>query len=151
MIHCLRRRVVTLVGLILFVLVGACPAARSSAPLEAWQPGRSFFDSSLWRGGRWAPAFRQGIAARDRFIAVYPNGTGGRAGRLLTWNAGHCCAAAMDKSVDDVGFIGAIVDTLIASGRADATRVYVTGMSNGGYFTTRLLCEQLEGIFSVDG
>ena len=39
MIHCLRRRVVTLVGLILFVLVGACPAARSSAPLEAWQPG----------------------------------------------------------------------------------------------------------------
>ncbi|MHB8971464.1 MAG: metallophosphoesterase family protein [Pirellulaceae bacterium] len=39
MIHFLRRRVVTIVGLILFVLVAAGPAARSSAPLEAWQPG----------------------------------------------------------------------------------------------------------------
>lgn len=78
------------------------------------------------------------IASRDRFIAVYPNGTGGRAGRLLTWNAGHCCAAAMENHIDDVGFINAIVNTMIAAGRADASRVYVTGMSNGGMMAHRL-------------
>lgn len=79
------------------------------------------------------------IAQREGAIAVYPDGTSGRArGRLLTWNAGHCCAAAMQNRVDDVGFIGAVIDTLVASGRADATRVYVTGMSNGGMMAHRL-------------
>jgi polyhydroxybutyrate depolymerase len=79
------------------------------------------------------------VAAREGLIAVYPDGTAGRdRGRLLTWNAGHCCAAAMDARVDDVGFIGAIIDTLVSSGRADAARVYVTGMSNGAMMAHRL-------------
>ena len=68
------------------------------------------------------------IAARDGIIAVYPDGTARVPGiRFLTWNAGHCCAAAMEAKVDDVGFIGAIIDALVSNGRADASRVYVTG------------------------
>lgn len=79
------------------------------------------------------------VAGRERFIAVYPNGTANRSrGSLLTWNAGHCCAAAMTNDVDDVGFIRAVIDSLVASGDADATRVYVTGMSNGGMMSHRL-------------
>ncbi|MEZ5292432.1 MAG: PHB depolymerase family esterase [Vicinamibacterales bacterium] len=79
------------------------------------------------------------IAERDGAIAVYPDGTAGRAGgRLLTWNAGHCCAAAMRNRVDDVGFIGALIDALVAGGRADASRIYVTGMSNGAMMAHRL-------------
>lgn len=79
------------------------------------------------------------IAKREGAIAVYPNGTAARdRGVLLTWNAGHCCAAAMQNHVDDVGFIGAVIDALVAEGRADATRVYVTGMSNGGMMAHRL-------------
>lgn len=79
------------------------------------------------------------IVARAGAIAVYPDGTSGRLGLpLLTWNAGHCCAAAMENRVDDVGFIEAIIDTLVASGRADASRVYVTGMSNGAMMAHRL-------------
>lgn len=79
------------------------------------------------------------LAAREGFIAVYPDGSPAkRAERLRTWNAGHCCAAAMAAHVDDVGFIAAIIDTLTASGRADPTRVYVTGMSNGAMMAHRL-------------
>ncbi len=79
------------------------------------------------------------IAAREGVIAVYPDGTAGRDRvRLLTWNAGHCCASAMIGKIDDVGFIRAIIDILVSSGRADATRVYVTGMSNGGMMSHRL-------------
>jgi polyhydroxybutyrate depolymerase len=79
------------------------------------------------------------IAAREGAIAVYPDGTAARERvPMLTWNAGHCCAAAMAADVDDVGFIAAIVDALVASGRADAARVYVTGMSNGGMMAHRL-------------
>ena len=79
------------------------------------------------------------LAERDGFIAVYPNGTARRDRRiLLTWNAGHCCAAAMEQRTDDVGFIGALIDRLVASGRADRSRIYVTGMSNGGMMAHRL-------------
>lgn len=79
------------------------------------------------------------IVARQGAIAVYPEGTSGRLGLpLLTWNAGHCCAAAMENEVDDVGFIEAVIDTLVASGRADASRIYVTGMSNGAMMAHRL-------------
>jgi polyhydroxybutyrate depolymerase len=79
------------------------------------------------------------VAAREHLIAVYPAGTGGLpGGRVLTWNAGHCCAYAMEKNVDDVGFISAIIDDLVASGKADPKRIYVSGMSNGGMMSHRL-------------
>ena len=42
--------------------------------------------------------------------------------RLLTWNAGHCCAAAMEANVDDVGFIGASL-TRWSNGRAERPRL----------------------------
>jgi polyhydroxybutyrate depolymerase len=105
-------------------------------------------------GGNAANAARMSgfdrVAARDGFIAVYPDGTAGRAGgRLLTWNAGHCCAAAMTNGVDDVGFVAALIDALVASGRADRTRVYVTGMSNGGMMAHRLAREIPERIAAI--
>ncbi len=79
------------------------------------------------------------VGARDGAVVVYPDGTAERARvRLLTWNAGHCCASAMKNKVDDVGFIAAIIDTLVTSDRGDPTRVYVTGMSNGAMMAHRL-------------
>jgi polyhydroxybutyrate depolymerase len=90
------------------------------------------------------------VAAREGFLAVYPNGTAGRSrGRLLTWNAGHCCAAAMANRVDDVGFIATMIDALVATGRADRTRVYVTGMSNGGMMAHRLAREIPDRIAAI--
>lgn len=82
------------------------------------------------------------IAAREKLIVVYPGGTGGTpGGRLLTWNAGHCCAYARENKVDDVGFFAKMIDNLVASGRADPKRIYVTGMSNGGMMSHRLARE----------
>lgn len=78
------------------------------------------------------------LARREGIIAVYPEGTGaGIAGRLFTWNAGHCCAYAMENKVDDVGFLSKMIDQLVASGRADPKRIYVTGMSNGAMMSHR--------------
>jgi polyhydroxybutyrate depolymerase len=44
----------------------------------------------------------------------------------------------MKSGVDDVAFIGALIDTLVKDGRADPSRVYVTGMSNGAMMAHRL-------------
>jgi polyhydroxybutyrate depolymerase len=79
------------------------------------------------------------IGKREGLIVVYPNGTAARERvPLLTWNAGHCCASAMKNGVDDVAFVGAVIDALVKDGRADPARVYVTGMSNGAMMTHRL-------------
>lgn len=77
-------------------------------------------------------------ARKEGFIVVYPEGTGRRKNKLLTWNAGHCCAYAMDNRVDDVGFINTLIDKLIETYPIDPKRIYVTGMSNGGMMTHRL-------------
>ena len=90
------------------------------------------------------------VARREHFIAVYPDGTGGTpGGRLLTWNAGHCCAYARENKVDDVGFIAKLIDTLVASGRADPKRIYVTGMSNGAMMSHVLARELPDRIAAI--
>lgn len=64
-----------------------------------------------------------------------------------TFNAGGCCPRAcspgMDRGVpDDVGFTRALVRYISEHmNEVDFTRVYATGMSNGGFFSHRLACE----------
>lgn len=89
-------------------------------------------------------AMMSGMSARaDRagFIVAYPNGTGRRDDRLLTWNAGNCCGQALDQGVDDVGFIRMLIADLAGRYKVDSRRIYVTGMSNGGMMTYRVACE----------
>jgi len=76
-------------------------------------------------------------AAKEGFVLALPEGTA-RLGKLQTWNAGGCCAYAMRQGIDDVGFIRALIDAEVASGRADPKRIYVAGMSNGGMMTHRI-------------
>jgi polyhydroxybutyrate depolymerase len=90
------------------------------------------------------------IGAREKLIVVYAGGTGGMpGGRLLTWNAGHCCAYARENQIDDVGFFRKMIDDLIASGRADPKRIYVTGMSNGAMMSHRLARELPDRIAAI--
>lgn len=77
-------------------------------------------------------------AQAQGFIVAYPEGTGRFNGKLLTWNAGHCCGYAMKNRTKDVDFIGTLIDKLLAEYPVDPRRVYVTGMSNGGMMTHRL-------------
>lgn len=44
------------------------------------------------------------------------------------------------RPVDDTGFIFAIVRELIQTGRADAARIYLTGISDGAIMSYGLLC-----------
>lgn len=88
-------------------------------------------------------------AAEEGFIVAYPEGTGILRRRLLTWNAGHCCAYAMDKDVDDVAFIAALIDKLSARYPVDPRRIYATGMSNGGMLAHRLAIEMPDRIAAI--
>ncbi len=89
-------------------------------------------------------------ADEEGFIAVYPNGSGRLQDRLLTWNAGNCCAYARDQGIDDVGFIRQLIEEMKASYRIDGRRIFATGMSNGGMMSYRLACE-LSGLIAAVG
>lgn len=87
------------------------------------------------------------------FIAVYPQGTAVTSGKYA-WNAGTCCALPLLASADDVGFLDALMSTLVREHNADPLRIYLTGFSNGGMMAYRAACElggRIAGIAVVAG
>ena len=84
-------------------------------------------------------------AEEFNFIAVYPAGSG-PLGRVLTWNAGACCAYAQRNNVDDVAFTAAVIEAVRREWSVDPQRIYVTGASNGGMMAQRVACELADRI-----
>lgn len=82
------------------------------------------------------------------FMVVYPEGVKSPLG-IRTWNAGGCCGYAMNKNIDDVGFISDLIDTLVADYSIDTSRIYATGMSNGAFMSYRLACELSSKITAI--
>lgn len=87
------------------------------------------------------------IADTANFLLVLPNGTLDNGGNRY-WNVGF-----FPSSVDDVGFLMHLLDTLQATYNIDAERVYSTGMSNGGFMSYELACQtdRIAAIASVTG
>lgn len=88
-------------------------------------------------------------ADAENFIVVYPEGVVGGLLDISSWNAGWCCGYASNSDADDVGFIDALLDTLISLYAIDTNRIYATGMSNGGFMSYRLGCELPERIAAI--
>ena len=96
-------------------------------------------------------------ADRQHFIVAYPDGTGRtgpflaatRKGGFFTWNAGDCCAYAMEHRVDDVAFLRAMVAAIARELPVDPRRVYAAGISNGGMMAYRLACEASDLVAAV--
>lgn len=89
--------------------------------------------------GKGFPHFLKGrfneLADQEGFIVVYPSGV------KKGWNHG---AAAPDwrKSTDDVGFLEQIVQTMHGQFSVDPSKIFITGISAGGWMTARMLCER---------
>ncbi|HEX4058413.1 MAG TPA: PHB depolymerase family esterase [Galbitalea sp.] len=75
-------------------------------------------------------------ATADQFVVAYPNGVD------RAWNAGGgCCGQPAAKGVNDVAFIAAVVAQIEARTSIDPSRVFATGISNGGMMAYRLACD----------
>ncbi|MFQ5674506.1 MAG: alpha/beta hydrolase family esterase [bacterium] len=85
----------------------------------------------------------------EGFLVVYPNGSGRLRRALLTWNAKICCGYAMDRDIDDVGFIRKMISELQRKYNIDPGRIYATGISNGGMMAYRLACELSDKIAAI--
>ncbi len=100
-------------------------------------------------GGNAEKALAQGkwLEKSDQagFIAVGLDGTlkdPANRSNLLTnprrWNAGELGGAARGSQADDIGFVNAVIDQLVQTGRVDPQRIYVTGFSNGAAMAFRV-------------
>jgi polyhydroxybutyrate depolymerase len=83
-------------------------------------------------------------ADREGFIAVFPDGL------YKHWNDGRSPDVSQEhqENIDDVGFIGAIIDTLRKVYAIDACRIFATGISNGGFFSHYLAAKRSD-LFSA--
>ncbi len=96
------------------------------------------------------------LADREHFVVAYADGLlvqgDGYASR--SWNSGQCCEPATSAGVDDVAFLGDLIDRLIARYPVDPERVFVVGHSNGAIMAQLLGCrmaDRIAGVASVAG
>ena len=90
--------------------------------------------------------FRE-IADTAGFLLVHPQG-------ILDGNGATHWNAEWGTGVDDIGFTDALIDSLAANYQIDLSRVYSTGMSNGGYMSYTLACRlshRMAAVASVTG
>ena len=122
------------------------PAGLASDPLRplviAFHGGGSHARAMADRTGLRATADAHG------FVLAFPEGSG-RLARVRTWNAGECCGYAVEQGVDDVGFVVAAIDALVARHAVDPHRVYLTGMSNGAMLAYRVALERPERVAAI--
>lgn len=88
------------------------------------------------------------IADTANFILVHPKGTVDTQGSL-SWNT-----FGGTSTVDDIGFVSTLIDSLLLVYNIDTTKIYSTGMSNGGFMTYDLACslsQRIAAVASVTG
>lgn len=94
------------------------------------------------------------LAEENKFIVVYPQGY--KLESLLVnssshWNVG---AWTIASDIDDVGFIDTIIDLVVNKEQVIESRIYSSGMSNGGFMSYHLACNlsrKIAAIASVTG
>jgi polyhydroxybutyrate depolymerase len=81
------------------------------------------------------------------FVAVFPQGGAITAGGY-SWADGRGTNAD-SLGIDDVGFINSLINYMFTLYNIDTNKVYVTGISNGGFMSQRLACELNNRIAAV--
>ena len=84
------------------------------------------------------------IADAEGFILIHPQGE--LFNGITHWNVG---GFTIGSTIDDVGFVAALLDDVSNSYNIDQERIYSTGMSNGGYMSFLLACQLSDKIAAV--
>jgi polyhydroxybutyrate depolymerase len=74
----------------------------------------------------------QAKSDKEGFIVAWPNGVD------TAWNVGPCCTTS--RTVDDVGFVRAVVNQIASQACIDKKHVYAVGYSMGGGMSLDLAC-----------
>lgn len=89
-----------------------------------------------------------GVTEQRGWLLALPDGTVDSQGRRF-WNASAACCNADAVDVDDVGYLTDVVAAVSERFVVDPARVYVAGVSNGGFMAHRLACERADLVSAV--
>lgn len=88
------------------------------------------------------------VAAERGVVIVYPEGTRDRDGNPF-WNATDACCNLYASDVDDVAYLAGLADEISRATPIDPKRVYLVGVSNGGFMSHRMACDQADVFAAV--
>ena len=90
------------------------------------------------------------LSDQEGFLYLYPDGTPDCLNPPRKfWNATNACCNFCGSSVDDVGFLLALLDEVESQFTVDSQRIYLVGHSNGGFMSYRMACEASDRIAAV--
>lgn len=115
------------------------PAARPGPmPLVIALHGRLGDGAGQDKLGHWST-----VAREQGFFVALPDGVS------RSWNDARGGTPASEQGVDDVAFVSALIDWFAAHFSLDSHRVYIAGMSNGGFMTATLACKLADRVAGV--
>jgi polyhydroxybutyrate depolymerase len=88
------------------------------------------------------------LVTDDKALLIAPDGIE-NSGGMQFWNADSACCDFGNQNPDDVGYIGGLIEDIIADWPVDKNQVFVLGHSNGGYMAYRMACERADLIAAI--
>jgi polyhydroxybutyrate depolymerase len=82
------------------------------------------------------------VSDDNGFIAAYPQGFA-RTQNGFSWADGRA-TNANNAGIDDIGFLVNLIEQLKIDYRINQDKIYITGFSNGGFMSQRMICERPE-------
>lgn len=138
---------ITVDGTTRYYKIYAPEADMSGAPvwMQLHGGGQSMAELDKKFGG----AALRAIADKNKVLIVFPNGTEKDSGAFDTdgqqrWNDDRAEDLPKVEAIDDVRFLTALIDTIHKTYKTDTKRTYVSGVSNGGFMSQKLLIEAPE-------
>lgn len=90
--------------------------------------------------------------AADQYDALVlaPEGTVDATDRQF-WNADPACCDFAQTGVDDVAYLGGVLDAVIAAWPVDTAKVSLIGHSNGSFMAFRMACDRADVVTAIAG
>ncbi len=88
------------------------------------------------------------VASRGEAFVLAPDGLIDSTNHQF-WNADPACCDFDHTNVDDVAYLGGLVEAVMADWPIDSHQIRVLGHSNGGYMAYRLACDRADLFTSI--
>lgn len=85
----------------------------------------------------------QRLLDENKVLMIAPDGTTDSMGHQF-WNADPACCDMDGKNPDDVGYLGGLVDDIVADWPIDTKQIYFIGHSNGAWMSYRMACDRAD-------
>lgn len=90
------------------------------------------------------------LASAHGALVLAPDGTPDGQNRQF-WNADPACCDFGGTGVDDVAYLGGLIDEVAATWPVDPTRVTLIGHSNGAFMAYRMACDRADVVTAIAG